>query len=81
VEVARWSDGKPVRVGGSVVCQQAPGIAKGLILLTLEDERGLVNVIVLLDVYARYSLDPARSVADCDRRSGPAQEWDRQRPR
>jgi error-prone DNA polymerase len=53
-ELARWPDGKPVRVGGLVVCRQAPPTAKGFLFLTVEDGRRLVNVIVRPDVYARY---------------------------
>ncbi len=52
--LARWPDGKPVRVGGLVVCRQAPGTARGFVFMTLEDEHGLVNVIVRPDVYTRY---------------------------
>lgn len=53
-ELARWPDGKPVRVGGLVVCRQSPGTAKGFVFMTLEDDQGLVNVIVRPDVYTRY---------------------------
>jgi error-prone DNA polymerase len=42
------------RVGGMVVTRQRPGTAKGFVFLTLEDETGLVNVIVRPDVYERY---------------------------
>jgi error-prone DNA polymerase len=52
-ELARWPDGGAVRVGGLVVCHQAPPTAKGFVFLTLEDEHGLVNVIVRPAVYAR----------------------------
>jgi len=34
------------RVGGLVITRQRPGTAKGFVFLTLEDETGLVNVIV-----------------------------------
>jgi error-prone DNA polymerase len=40
---------------GCVITRQRPGTAKGLIFLTLEDETGHANVIVMPDV---YSLDP-----------------------
>ena len=53
-ELARWPDGGPVRIGGLVVCRQAPPTAKGVVFLTLEDEHGLVNVVVRPDVYAHY---------------------------
>jgi error-prone DNA polymerase len=41
-------------VGGMVITRQRPGTAKGFVFLTLEDETGLVNVIVRPDVYERY---------------------------
>ena len=42
------------RAGGLVITRQRPGTAKGFVFLTLEDETGLVNVIVSPDVYERY---------------------------
>ena len=42
------------RVGGLVITRQRPGTAKGFVFLTLEDETGLVNVIVRPDIYARF---------------------------
>jgi len=42
------------KVGGLVITRQRPGTAKGFVFLTLEDETGLVNVIVRPDVYERY---------------------------
>jgi error-prone DNA polymerase len=41
------------KVGGMVVTRQQPGTAKGFVFLTLEDETGLVNVIVNPAVYER----------------------------
>jgi error-prone DNA polymerase len=41
-------------VGGLVITRQRPGTAKGFVFLTLEDETGLVNVIVRPDVYEEY---------------------------
>ncbi|MDI6857237.1 MAG: DNA polymerase III subunit alpha [Dehalococcoidia bacterium] len=46
-------DGTPVEVAGLVVCRQRPGTAKGFVFLVLEDEFGLVNVIVKPDLYER----------------------------
>jgi error-prone DNA polymerase len=42
------------RVGGLVITRQRPGTAKGFVFLTLEDETGMVNVIVRPDVYEKY---------------------------
>lgn len=39
-------DGDTVLVAGLVICRQRPGTAKGFVFLTLEDETGLVNVII-----------------------------------
>ena len=43
--------GRPVRVGGIVTHRQRPMTAKGVIFLNLEDETGLLNVIVLPGVW------------------------------
>ncbi len=42
------------RVGGLLITRQRPGTAKGFVFLTLEDETGVVNVIVRPDVYETY---------------------------
>ncbi len=34
--------------------RQRPATAKGFVFITLEDEEGLVNVIVKPDIYRRY---------------------------
>jgi error-prone DNA polymerase len=39
-------DGAKVRVPGMVVCRQQPGTAKGFVFLLLEDEYGMLNIIV-----------------------------------
>ena len=44
--------GRRIRVGGVVTHRQRPMTAKGVIFLNLEDETGLLNVIVLPDVWA-----------------------------
>jgi error-prone DNA polymerase len=42
------------RAGGLVITRQRPGTAKGFVFLTLEDETGLVNVIVRPDIYEQF---------------------------
>ncbi|MFY9719534.1 MAG: OB-fold nucleic acid binding domain-containing protein, partial [Candidatus Cybelea sp.] len=42
------------RVGGLVITRQRPGTAKGFVFLTLEDETGVVNVIVRPNVYDAF---------------------------
>ena len=50
-ELERLPDGLRVAVAGLVVCRQRPGTAHGITFLLLEDELGLVNVIVFPDLY------------------------------
>jgi error-prone DNA polymerase len=43
-----------IRIAGYVVIRQKPPTAKGFAFITLEDEEGMINVIVRPDVYKRY---------------------------
>ena len=45
-EVGRLSHGSRVRAAGLVTCRQRPGTASGVTFVTLEDETGMVNVVV-----------------------------------
>ncbi len=56
VDLAAIRDGARVQVTGMVVCRQRPGTAKGITFLLLEDERGLVNVIVYPALYEEQRL-------------------------
>ncbi|CUH76168.1 OB-fold nucleic acid binding domain-containing protein [Tropicibacter naphthalenivorans] len=47
-------NGARVTVAGIVILRQRPGTAKGVIFLTLEDESGVVNVIVWRAMYERF---------------------------
>jgi len=42
-----------VRAAGAVITRQRPGTAKGFVFLTMEDETGLINVIVNPTLFAR----------------------------
>jgi error-prone DNA polymerase len=53
-ELEGQRDGQTVRVAGLVVVRQRPPTAKGHVFITLEDEEGLVNLIVPPNVYERY---------------------------
>ncbi|WP_375690425.1 OB-fold nucleic acid binding domain-containing protein [Pseudooceanicola sp. LIPI14-2-Ac024] len=43
-----------VTVAGIVILRQRPGTAKGVIFVTLEDETGIVNVIVWRKLYEAF---------------------------
>ena len=49
-------DGERVGMAGLVICRQRPGTAKGFVFLTLEDETGLVNVVVTPQAFERQAL-------------------------
>jgi error-prone DNA polymerase len=51
--VERWPDGARVRLAGLVVSRQRPESARGVLFVLLEDEAGLVNVVVSPALYAR----------------------------
>lgn len=47
-------DGARVTVAGLVILRQRPGTAKGVVFVTLEDETGVVNVVVWRKVFERF---------------------------
>ncbi len=52
-ELTTQPTGKLIKVAGLVVVRQAPPTAKGHLFITLEDETGLVNLIIRPDLYER----------------------------
>lgn len=46
-------DGTVMKVAGCVITRQRPGTAKGFVFLSLEDEAGIVNIIVRPDLFDR----------------------------
>ena len=51
--VKQQPNGKQVQVAGYVITRQRPGTAKSFVFLSLEDETGIVNVIVHPDLFER----------------------------
>lgn len=49
--VAALKDSETVRYAGLVICRQTPGTASGVTFMTLEDETGLVNLVVWPKVF------------------------------
>ncbi len=54
-------DGQKVAVAGLVICRQRPGTAKGFAFLTLEDETGMINIIVTPDRFDAHAMTISRS--------------------
>ncbi len=46
-ELPRWPDGTKLRVGGVIIARQRPPTARGTAFVALEDEGGVVNVVLL----------------------------------
>ncbi|MBN8432287.1 error-prone DNA polymerase [Microbulbifer salipaludis] len=53
-DLASRNDGERIRVLGLVTCRQRPGTAAGVLFLTLEDETGVINVVLWKPVQERY---------------------------
>jgi len=53
-EILRLSHGEKVVFAGLSVVSQTPGTAKGFSFLTLEDEEGMINVVLRPQIYKRY---------------------------
>ncbi len=53
-ELRHVPDGTLLEVAGVVICRQRPGTAKGMLFLTLEDETGMINLVVFPDRLDRF---------------------------
>ena len=73
-ELALAKNGTRVRIGGSVICRQRPGTAKGVVFVSLEDETGVANAILYADIFESHrmvvTLSPALII------EGPVQAQD-----
>jgi len=48
------ADGRRVQVGGVVLVRQRPGTAKGVCFMTVEDETGVVNLVLWESIFERF---------------------------
>jgi error-prone DNA polymerase len=53
-ELRSARNGSWVRIAGAVIVRQRPGSAKGFLFITLEDETGTSNAIVVPDMFQRH---------------------------
>jgi error-prone DNA polymerase len=60
-ELVNRRNGILVRVAGCVIVRQRPGTAKGIVFLSVEDETGIFNVIVMPDIFETNRLTIVRS--------------------
>ena len=55
-EVNALPHGRPTRYVGVVICRQRPATANGVTFLSVEDETGIVNVVVWERVFERHAV-------------------------
>ena len=53
-ELLRMRDHAPVEVAGLVIVRQRPQTASGIVFMSLEDETGISNLVVMPDVYEQF---------------------------
>jgi error-prone DNA polymerase len=62
-QLGTWPNKRPVSVSGLVILRQRPSTAKGITFVTLEDETGIVNLVVHQQIWQRYYQIARRSPA------------------
>jgi error-prone DNA polymerase len=55
-EATQQRDGTRIAAAGLVICRQRPGTAKGFVFLTLEDETGMLNVVITPQRFEKQAL-------------------------
>lgn len=53
-DLASLRNGALVKVAGNVIVRQRPGTAKGIVFISLEDETGIANVVVMPDKFKAF---------------------------
>ncbi len=53
-------DGARVKIAGQVICRQRPGTAKGFVFISMEDETGISNSIVVPQLFEKCRLTIAQ---------------------
>ncbi len=55
-DLPRAANGTYLQIAGQVICRQRPGTAKGFVFISLEDETGVANAILMPELFERYRL-------------------------
>jgi error-prone DNA polymerase len=56
VDLTKIPSGGWTKVAGNAVVKQRPGTAKGIVFISLEDEAGISNVVVMPDMFTSHRL-------------------------
>ena len=57
VDLPNIPNGKFIRIGGAIIVRQRPGTAKGFVFLSMEDETGIMNVIIDPPTFDRHKVE------------------------
>lgn len=60
-ELQNYGSNRFIRIAGCVIARQRPGTAKGFVFLSLEDESGIANIIIIPDLFERQRVVITRS--------------------
>ncbi|MCD6064040.1 MAG: error-prone polymerase [Flavipsychrobacter sp.] len=60
-DLDNYKDGDPIKVSGLVLVRQRPGTASGIVFITLEDETGVVNLVVFKHIFEKYRKEIVRA--------------------
>jgi error-prone DNA polymerase len=55
-DLPKVRNGGMVRVAGCIIVRQRPGTAKGIMFLSIEDETGIANAVIMPDMFAENRL-------------------------
>jgi error-prone DNA polymerase len=55
-ELKSAPNGARVTIAGAVICRQRPGTAKGFVFISLEDETGIANAVVVPSLFEQHRL-------------------------
>lgn len=55
-DLPQAANGSYIQIAGQVICRQRPGTAKGFVFISLEDETGVANAIVVPQLFERCRL-------------------------
>lgn len=55
-DLAKGRNGQRLEVAGAVICRQRPGTAKGFVFVSLEDETGIINMVLTAEFFEENRL-------------------------
>ena len=55
-DLPKGKNGQVLEVAGAVICRQRPGTAKGFVFVSLEDETGIINMVLTASFFDQHRL-------------------------